>query len=108
MYSVSGYGKMIADEARMGAYIRAMRQAIKPGAVVVDLGCGPGVFALLAVEMGARRVFAIEPDSVIQVGRDAAREHGLGNRIEFIQDLSTKVSLPERADVIVSDLRGVL
>ncbi|HEU4711406.1 MAG TPA: class I SAM-dependent methyltransferase [Pyrinomonadaceae bacterium] len=108
MYSVTGYGKMIADEVRMDAYVRAMRQAIKPGSVVIDLGSGPGVFALLAVEMGARRVFAIEPDNVIQVGREAAREHGVSDRIEFIQDFSTKVSLPEQADVIVSDLRGVL
>lgn len=108
MYNPSAYGKMIADEARLNAYVSAMRQAIKPGSVVVDLGSGPGVFALLAVEMGARRVFAIEPDNIIQVGRDAARERGVSDRIEFIQDFSTKVTLPERADVIVSDLRGVL
>ena len=84
MYSPSAYGKMIADEARLNAYVSAMRQAIKPGSVVVDLGSGPGVFALLAVEMGARRVFAIEPDNIIQVGRDAARERGVSDRIEFI------------------------
>lgn len=99
---------MILDRARMDAYVRALRQSVKPGSVVVDLGCGPGVFALMACELGARRVFAIDPNAVIQVGRDAAREHGFGNRIEFLQELSTKVSLPEQADVIVSDLRGVL
>lgn len=99
---------MIADAGRIDAYIRALQNAIKPGSVVVDLGSGPGLFALTAVQLGARRVFAIEPDNVIQVGRDAAREHGLSDRIEFFQDLSTNVTLPERADVIVSDLRGVL
>ena len=108
MYSLSAYGKMIADAARMDAYVRALRQAIKPGSVVVDLGSGPGLFALIACQLGARRVFAIEPDNVIQVGRDAAREHGFSDRIEFIQELSTKVALAERADVVVSDLRGVL
>lgn len=99
---------MIADAGRMEGYLRALQQAIKPGAVVADLGSGPGLFALTAVQLGARRVYAIEPDDVIQVGRDAAREHGFSDRIEFIQDLSTNVMLPERADVIVSDLRGVL
>ncbi len=99
---------MIADAGRIDAYIRALQSAIRPGSVVVDLGSGPGLFALTAVQLGARRVYAIEPDNVIQVGRDAAREHGLSDRIEFIQDLSTNVTLPERADVIVSDLRGVL
>ncbi len=99
---------MIADAGRTDAYLNAMHKAIKPGNVVVDLGSGPGLFALTAVQLGARRVFAIEPDDIIQVGRDAAREHGFGDRIEFIQDLSTNVTLPEQADVIVSDLRGVL
>lgn len=108
MYSLSAYGKMIADAGRIDAYIRALQAAIKPGAVAIDLGSGPGLFALTAAQLGARRVYAIEPDNVIQVGRDAAREHGLSDRIEFIQDISTNVTLPERADVIVSDLRGVL
>jgi len=98
----------MADALRMDAYIRAMRQTIKPGSVVVDLGSGPGVFALMACQLGARRVFAIEPNDVIQIGRDAAREHGFDDRIEFIQQLSTEITLPERADVVVSDLRGIL
>ena len=99
---------MIADAGRMRAYTAAMRRAIRPGSVVVDLGCGPGLFSLIAEQLGARRVFAIEPGNVIQVAREIAREHGAADRIEFIQELSTKVDLPERADVIVADLRGVL
>jgi len=108
MYNISAYGKMIADAPRMDAYVSALLQAIKPDSVVVDLGCGPGFFAIVACRLGARRVFAIEPSAVIQIGRDAAREYGFNDRIEFVQDLSTKVTLPEKADVIVSDLRGVL
>ncbi len=108
MYSVPAYGKMLADGPRIEAYLTALRRAIKPGSVVVDLGSGPGLFALVACRLGARRVFAIEPDNTIQIGRNAAWEYGLTDRIEFIQGLSTKVNLPEPADVIVSDLRGVL
>ena len=108
MYNVSSYGHMIADEPRITAYVAALRGAIRPGSVVLDLGSGPGFFALVACQLEARRVFAIEPDNIIQIGRDAAREHGVADRIEFIQSLSTKVTLPEQADVIVSDLRGIL
>jgi protein arginine N-methyltransferase 1 len=108
MYSVDAYGRMIADDKRTGAYIRALKLAIKPGSVVVDIGTGPGFFAMLACKLGARRVYAIEPDNVIQVARDCARLNGFSDRIEFIQDLSTNVTLPETADVIVADLRGVL
>jgi type I protein arginine methyltransferase len=108
IYSLNGYGKMIADQARMEAYHKALQQVVKPGSVVLDIGTGTGIMALLACQCGARRVYAIEPGDVIQVARELAVANGYGERIEFIQALSTQVTLPERADVIVSDLRGVL
>jgi len=108
MYSVAGYGKMVADAPRMEAYVGALRQVVKPGSVVVDLGSGPGLFALLACQLGARRVYAIEADNVIEVARQAAIANGYQERLICIQDYSTRVTLPERADVIISDLRGVL
>lgn len=108
MYSVHFYGQMLADTSRMEAYSAALRRAVRPESVVLDLGCGPGVFALLACKLGARRVFAVEPDNVIQLAREAAIANGFDDRIEFFQNLSTNIALPERADVIISDLRGVL
>lgn len=108
MYNVSSYGFMIADNVRMGAYSEALRRAVKPDSVVLDIGAGTGVFALLACKFGARRVYAIEPADAIQVAREIAAANGYDNRIEFIQGLSTEVTLPERADVIISDLRGLL
>ena len=108
MYSIKGYGAMVADGFRTDAYCEALRRAVKPGAVVLDIGTGTGIFALLACRFGARKVYAIEPSNAIQMAREIAAANGCQERIEFIQKLSTKVDLPERADVIVSDIRGVL
>ncbi len=108
LYSVFDYGGMIADRARMDAYVRALRQTIKPESVVLDIGTGTGIFALLACQFGARRVYGVEPDDAIQVAREIAAANGFAGRIEFIQKLSTDVALPERVDIIVSDLGGLL
>ena len=108
MYSVYFYGQMLVDTPRLRAYVEALKRSVKPGAVVLDLGCGPGFFALLACQLGARRVYAVEPDDVIQIAREAAVANGYAERIEFFQNFSTEVTLPEPADIIVSDLRGVL
>ena len=108
MYSISGYGRMIADHIRTEAYASALSRAIKPDSVVLDIGTGIGIFAMLACQFGARRVYAIEPDNAIQVAREIAAANGFVDRIEFIQELSTRITLPERVDVIISDLRGVL
>ncbi|MGF1479506.1 MAG: 50S ribosomal protein L11 methyltransferase [Cyanophyceae cyanobacterium] len=107
MYSISGFGKMIADSIRTQAYAEALRQTIQPDSVVLDIGTGIGIFALLACRYGARKVYAVEPDPVIQVAQQVAVANGYSDRIEFIQALTTEIGLPP-ADVIVSDIRGVL
>src|SRR2546427_571788 len=109
MYSIPEHGGMMADRVRMDAYTHALRQAVKPGSVVLDIGTGTGMFALLACQFGARAVYAVEPDGdALQVAREIAAANGYGARIQFIQDLSTRISVPERADVMISDLRGAV
>ncbi|MGH9492953.1 MAG: 50S ribosomal protein L11 methyltransferase, partial [Terriglobales bacterium] len=108
MYSIAAYGSMLADDGRLAAYSAALRRAIRPESVALDLGCGAGIMTVLACRLGARRVYAIEPDDVIQVAREIARANGCEERIVFIQDVSTRATLPEPVDVIFSDLRGVL
>ena len=99
---------MLGDRVRMDAYTAALRKSVRQGSVVVEIGTGPGIFAVLACQMGASRVYAIEPDGVIQVAREIVEANHYAEKIEFIEDMSTKVDLPVRADVIVSDMRGVL
>lgn len=108
MYSLRFYGQMLADKSRMDAYTAALRKVVTTDSVVMDLGSGPGVFALLAAKLGARRVYAVEPASVISVARELATANGLSDRIEFFEKLSTQISLAEPANIIISDLRGVL
>ncbi len=108
MYSVHGYGRMIADRPRMEAYAAALAAVVRPGAVVADVGAGTGIFSLIACRLGARKVYAIEPSDGVRIGREIAAANGFADRIEWIQKLSTGAELPERANVIVSDLRGVL
>jgi protein arginine N-methyltransferase 1 len=108
MYTLHEYGQMLADEVRIRAYMGALRAAVRPGSVVLDIGTGPGIFAMEAARLGARRVFALDTDPVIEVGRETARRNKLFDRIEFIEADSTSIDLPERADVIVSDIRGAL
>jgi protein arginine N-methyltransferase 1 len=107
-YAVDDYGDMIADTVRMDAYHEALRRVVTPGCVVVDVGTGTGIAALLACSLGAGRVYAIEPDPVIEVARRCAADNGFADRITFVRDVSERVELPGRADVVVSDLRGVL
>ncbi len=108
MYRLEQYATMFVDEPRMGAYSEAIARAVRPGDAVVDLGCGPGIFALLACKAGARRVYAIDTDGVVDFGRHLAAANGLSDRILFLRGDSRGMHLPERVNVIVADVRGVV
>src|SRR5256712_309632 len=108
MYDIATFGRMIADQGRMGAYSRALQRSVRPDSTVLDIGAGTGILSLLACQYGARKVYAIEPTSAIAIAEEAGRANGFADRMECIQALSTDICLPQKADVIVSDLRGVL
>ena len=95
MYNILDYGAMIADKGRMDPYVMALRDAVAHDSIVMDIGTGTGVFALLACHFGARHVYAIEPNDAIQVGRELAAANGFSEKITFIQALSNKITLPE-------------
>jgi protein arginine N-methyltransferase 1 len=108
MYDLLDHGRMIADRVRTGAYAQALAAVVRPGSIVVDLGTGSGLFALLACRAGAERVYAIESSPVIDLARELAAANGFQDRITFVHGDSRSVTLPERADVLVADVHGVL
>ena len=88
MYNVSAYGQMIADTGRTGAYEQALRRRVKPGSTVLDIGTGAGIMALLACRLGARRVYAIEPNDAIEVARQLAAVNGYTDRIAHLRQFA--------------------
>lgn len=108
MYTIAALGDMIADRLRTEAYAAALRATVRRGDVVLDIGTGTGILALLACQSGASRVIAVEPSEAIQVARETARANGFQGTIEFLQGRSDELKLDRKADVIVSDLHGVL
>ncbi len=100
---------MVYDRARTQAYERAIARTVRSGDVAVDIGTGTGLLAFLCVRAGARRVHAIERSPlVLDWAEELARANGLADRITFHQADSRTVSLPEKAQVVVSELIGYL
>jgi protein arginine N-methyltransferase 1 len=107
-YSIQDYGDMVNDRMRTAPFVEALRQAVKPGDVVLDIGTGAGIFALLACRFGAARVYAVEPNDAIEVAKLCARDIPGGERITWIKGFSTELDLPEKVDVVIGDLHGTL
>ena len=108
-YSVTASGRMIEDQRRTGPFVDALRQAVRPGSVVLDIGTGTGIFAFLACRFGAERVYAVEADAAaLDMAKRCAASVPGSERITWLQGLTTQMDLPERADVIMGDLHGTL
>ncbi|HEV2148046.1 MAG TPA: amino acid adenylation domain-containing protein, partial [Longimicrobiaceae bacterium] len=101
------YRAMAEDGRRNAAYREALAE-VAPGAVVLDVGTGgEAVLARLAVEAGARRVYAVEAmEASFRQARERVRELGLEDRIVVLHGDAATVEVPEPVDVCVSELLG--
>lgn len=97
---------MLVDEVRTTGFLRAIAQLVQPGDVVVDIGAGSGVLSLFAVLAGASKVYAIEQGPMAEVAGEVVKRNDLGDRIEIINEWSLDATLPERADVLVTETIG--
>ena len=100
---------MLGDEARIAAFERAIIAAVKPGDVVLDIGTGSGLLAMMAAKAGASHVYACESVAVIaRKAREIISANALSDRITVLDkrstDLVVDVDIPERADVLVSEI----
>jgi precorrin-6B methylase 2 len=98
--------RMLEDRVRTSRFIDAIRRTVRTGDVVVDIGTGSGVLAVAAAQAGAKRVYAVEVRPIAEVAAQFFRGSGLGDRITLIRGMSTEIALPERADVLVSEMIG--
>jgi type I protein arginine methyltransferase len=105
-YSTVEYQRMFQDGPRHAAYVEALTRSIKPGDVVIEIGTGFGVYAILAAKLGASKVYAIEMNELVRLGPSLAEANGVADKIQFFEMLSTDFDPPERADVVFADMRG--
>jgi non-ribosomal peptide synthase protein (TIGR01720 family) len=103
------YHAMTHDESRNQAYRTAISRCVKDK-VVLDIGTGAdAILARFCLEFGARRVYAIEKleSAYVQAERLLA-ELGIDDRIVLLKGEATDIQLPEKADVCVSELLGMI
>ncbi len=103
------YHAMTHDKRRNESYLVALRQAV-PGKVVLDIGTGrDAILARLAVQAGARKVYAVELlDESYQHAKATITKLGLTDKITLIKGNIQHITLPEPIDVCVSEIVGAI
>lgn len=103
---------MMNDVDRNDAYAAAIKKTVRPGDLVLDIGTGSGLLAMMAARAGAKHVFACEELPLISRKAEEiiARNH-LQKAITVLHKRSTKLvigtDLPEPADVLITEIFDV-
>lgn len=100
---------MLADSARNRAYAQAIAAKVRPGDVVLDIGCGAGLTAMLAARAGAKHVYTCEQQPLIAAAATRViAANGLSDRITVLpkwsHDVQIGIDMPEPADVVISEI----
>jgi Tfp pilus assembly protein PilF/precorrin-6B methylase 2 len=103
---------MINDDERNAAYERALQRAVTPDSLVLEIGTGSGLVAMMAARAGARRVVTCEAVPILaEIARETVARNGFADRITVVSKRSTQVKLgedlSEPADVFVSELINI-
>ena len=100
------HARMLHDRRRTGDFLAAVAAAVRPGDVVLDIGTGSGVLAVAAARAGARHVYAVEATGIGDVAERVFRANEVDDRVTLVRGWSERIELPERADVLVSEIIG--
>lgn len=103
---------MINDHERNRAYREALDRAVRPDSLVLEIGTGSGLVALMAARAGARQVVTCEVNPVLaRVAVETVARNGYADRVTVVPKLSTRLvvgeDMPEKADVFVSELINI-
>lgn len=104
--------EMLADTQRNDAYQKAIEKAVTKDSVVLDIGTGSGLLAMMAARAGAQKVVACEVhQQLAAVAEVITQQNGYGQQIKVIPKQSTQLipgeDLPEKANLIISEILDV-
>ncbi|OYQ33550.1 hypothetical protein CHU95_14285 [Niveispirillum lacus] len=99
---------MVNDAPRNDAYEAAIKAQVQPGDLVLEIGTGSGLLAMMAARAGAQVVTCEAVPWIAETARAVIAANGLADRITVVNTLSTALQvgdvLPRRADVLLSEI----
>jgi type II protein arginine methyltransferase len=100
--------EMLNDEQRNAAFERALKNAITSDTVVLDIGSGTGLLAMMAARAGAKQTFTCEMvPALAELARETVERNGLADRIVTLGKKSNSLIIGQqmlrKANLLVTE-----
>jgi len=106
---LQAHATLLRDGRRQRPFYRALKKKVRPESSVLDIGAGTGLWSIVAAQLGARRVVAIEQDPMLAgLIQALAHANGVADRIEVITGDSRQIELGKEFDLLVTETIGYL
>lgn len=101
---------MLKDKRRNMAYYKALHDNPSDivDKVVLDVGTGTGILAIMAVKAGAKKVYAVEISDMHKCANELIKGNNVSDKIKLINGNIREIELPEKVDVIISEWMGTI
>ncbi len=104
-FSILHAVSLLSHKERISKFRDAINQIVNHDSVVVDLGTGSGVLAILAAKAGAKHVYAVDINAdSLGYARIASRLNGVEDRIDFVKSHFMNYVPDERVDVVICEM----
>lgn len=97
----------LIDEEKALSFEKVIKKYLKPTDIVIDIGTGSGLLALLAARAGAAKVYAVEYDNfVAETAKKNIEVSGYGDKIEILQGDARTLKYPEglKANMVIMEM----
>ncbi|HEX8853403.1 MAG TPA: 50S ribosomal protein L11 methyltransferase, partial [Pyrinomonadaceae bacterium] len=100
--------EMLNDEQRNEAFDKALAKVVTPDSLVLDIGSGTGLLAMIAARAGAGATVSCEMVAPLaELAREVVARNGFDGKIQIMSkkssDLTVGSDLPRRADLLVTE-----
>lgn len=100
--------EMLNDEQRNAAFQRAITNLVTPDTIVLDIGSGTGLLAMMAAQAGAKEIITCEMvPQLAELTRDTIALNGLSDRIVTLDKKSTSLvsgyEMVHKANLLVTE-----